>query len=139
MNARHWLKVPTTLGALGLLLLAGAAQAGDVYWTVGVNAPLVRAGDVRAEFSNAPRYDSSRIMLVQQPIVIQQRAPVYQVQPVVYQSAPRWAHGHQAARWHGWHHRHDHRGGPDRYERGDRRDDHRGGGDQQRHERRWHD
>ncbi|MES2878186.1 MAG: hypothetical protein V4713_07165 [Pseudomonadota bacterium] len=116
--------------ALAAMGMAGAAQAQDVYWSVGVSSPGVRVG-----VANAPP-------VVVQPVYMQQRYPVYVAQPpVVYvQPAPvfvgqpqyiqggwqppgrawGWRHGHR-------HHEHE-RFGPGRFE-GERweheRNDHR--------------
>lgn len=95
--------------ALAALGMAGAAQAQDVYWSVGVSSPGVRVG-----VANVPP-------VVVQPVYMQQRYPVYVAPPpVVYvQPAPiflgqpqyiqgGWQPpGHAWGRRHG-HHRHDH-------------------------------
>ncbi|MES2089287.1 MAG: hypothetical protein V4532_04810 [Pseudomonadota bacterium] len=139
MNARHWLKSAPTWGVVGVLLLAGAAQARDVQWSVAVNAPVAYPGNVRAVVSNGPGYYYQGPVIVQQPVLVQQSRRFYQVQPVVYEPerrcepAPRWGWGS------GWR-RHHHR--DDAYAYGDGRGDRRGDDDHGRHHGdrgRWHD
>lgn len=100
-------------GALG----AGAAQARDVYWSVGIQAPVAGVG-VGTVVSNVPQYGYHAAP----PAYVQVPAyPVYQPAPVVYAPVPvvryrplpppRYVvvpqgHGH---RHH--HHRHGHRHG----------------------------
>lgn len=60
--------------ALAALGMTGAAQAQDVYWSVGVSSPGVQVGVANA-----------RPMLVQQPMY----QPVYVAPPPVYWRAPR--------------------------------------------------
>ena len=114
-----------TLSAAVLLsagvLAAGAAQARDVYWSVGINAPVAGVG-VGTVISNAPpvRYYAP-------PAVVYQPAPVLYAPPpppvryyrpapppayvVVPQRAPRhwhggrWAdHGDEGRGWDGYRH-----------------------------------
>ncbi|MBU0588774.1 MAG: hypothetical protein KJ852_08585 [Gammaproteobacteria bacterium] len=68
-----------TLGAAALAM-SGAAQAGDVYWSVGVASPGVRVG-----VASAPP------VIYQPPVVVQHYPapyPVYQTYPVVVQPRP---------------------------------------------------
>ncbi|MDE2400084.1 MAG: hypothetical protein KGL90_00260 [Burkholderiales bacterium] len=110
MNARHFFSPIKTLGVMGLLALAGAAHAGNVYWSVGVNAPVVGA-----VVSNAPHYYDAGPsyyyapppVIVQQPVVVARPYPFYGVAPVMYAPAPRWEPPRRE-----WgerrHHHHDH-------------------------------
>lgn len=133
MNARQLFSSPKVLTATALLALAGAAQAGGVNWTIGVDAPIIQGpGRVQAVVSNGRYY-------VPQPVVYVQQPPVYyapQPMPVVYE-APRFrSWGYER-----WHHHHHHHGDAYRrgYERGydqgrdDDRDDRRGGWDRHHH------
>lgn len=137
MNARQFLSSSKALTATALLALAGAAQAGGVQWTVGVDAPIQGPGRVQAVVSNGRYY-------APQPVVYVQPAPVYYAprpMPVVYE-APRFGGwGHER-----WHHRHHHHGRAEAYRRGyergydqgrdeDRgdRDDRRGGWNRHHH------
>lgn len=148
----------TRLGALlaGAALLAGsgAAQAGgNVYWSVGIQAPLDPYGaTIGTTISNAPLYRPAPVVVVPAAPVYVRPAPVYAPPvavyyppaPVVY-TAPRsivvrpapvyvarppvyegWHYRGQGPRWQ---HRHD------RDERWDRRDHRRG----DRHDRRHRD
>ena len=146
MNARHGLTSLKTLGALGLILLAGVAQAGDVYWSVGVNAPLEGRGDVRAVVSNgAPYYYAQQPVIIRQPVLVRQPMPVYRVQPVVYQTERRCDEAPRRAWWHSRHHHHRHHREEVvayRDDRGDGRAEFRDGlAPRGRHEGRgrWHD
>lgn len=138
-------RIAIALAGAACLLAAGAARAGNVYWSVGISTP-----PVATVISNAPVYAPAPVYVAPPPVVYQpapviyQPAPVvYQPAPVVYQPAPRvvyrpvpvyapapvvvgtsqWGHGHQRYKHHKRHHKHhwkdrDH---DDRYE--DRYDD----------------
>ncbi|MFN6995165.1 MAG: hypothetical protein ACK4PH_13290 [Aquincola tertiaricarbonis] len=106
------------------VLAAGAAQARDVYWSVGINAPVAGVG-VGTVISNAPHYGYHAAP----PAYVQVPAyPVYQPAPVVYAPVPvvryrpvppphyvvvpqgyghPYHHGHRHGKKHG--HRHGHR------------------------------
>ncbi|MCR5865374.1 hypothetical protein [Aquincola sp. J276] len=106
------------------VLAAGAAQARDVYWSVGINAPVAGVG-VGTVISNAPHYGNHAAP----PAYVQVPAyPVYQPAPVVYAPVPvvryrpvppphyvvvpqgyghPYHHGHRHGKKHG--HRHGHR------------------------------
>ena len=94
--------------ALGGALTSFAAQAGNVYWSVGVSAPLDGYGGVQTVVGNVPPA----------PVVVQP-APV--VVPVgYYPSAPRYvvpAWGYRHERWErheAWEHRGWYHGDGDR-------------------------
>ncbi|RZL03595.1 MAG: hypothetical protein EOP36_03805 [Rubrivivax sp.] len=132
MNARHFFTRPQTLAATALMALAGAAQAGGVSWSVGVNAPVIYGpGHVSAVVSNGRGYHyPPQPVYVQPPVVVQQR--YYGVQPVIYQPPPpprfrpfrgwnRWHHGRAEAYAHGY--RQGYERGYDRGNDDDRRGD----------------
>lgn len=128
--------------AMAALGAGTAAQAGDVFWSVGVASPGVQVG-----VSNAPPvvvhqrpvivYPQPQVVYAPPPVVYYPQ-PVYQQPQVVYQQ-PQVVYQqpyYTQAGWiypgyrYGWdkHHGHDNRhGGWDRDEHGDR-DDHRGRG-----------
>ena len=95
--------------ALGGLVLASAAQArSDVYFSIGVPAPVYAAP--------APVYVQPQPVYVEpQPVYVEPQ-PVY-VQPGAVYAAPRYYDGYR------WHHRHggwrddDRDGVPNRYDR----------------------
>ncbi len=64
--------------AIAALGMTGAAQADNVYWSVGVSSPGVSVG-----VANGPVYQP-----VYQPIYVAPR-PVYQAPPPMYRRAPR--------------------------------------------------
>jgi len=64
--------------AIAALGMTGAAQADNVYWSVGVSSPGVNVG-----VANGPVYQP-----VYQPVYVAPR-PVYQAPPPVYRRAPR--------------------------------------------------
>ncbi|RZI83499.1 MAG: hypothetical protein EOP38_12500 [Rubrivivax sp.] len=129
MNARQFLSQPKALAATALLALTGAANAGGVYWSVGVNAPIPAPGRVHAVVGNGGYYGPQPVVYAQPtPVLIQQ--PIYYApQPVVYQ-APRWEAPRMGWRERHWHHHHGAyaRGYQQGYEQG-RGDDRRGGWD----------
>lgn len=113
-----------TLAAAGLLLAgaftAGAAQARDVYWSVGIQAPVAGVG-VGTVVSNVPQrsyppaygYVAAPVYPAYGGYPVYHPAPVvYAPAPVVrYRSAPRYVvvPPHAPRGWHG--HRHGHRHG----------------------------
>lgn len=102
MNARHFFTRPQTLAATALLALAGAANAGGVSWSVGVNAPIIHGpGHVSALVSSGHGYHYPPQPVYVQPRVIVPQ-PYYGVQPVVYQvPPPRFRpYGGWGGRWH---------------------------------------
>lgn len=97
------------LAGLALLGMAGAAQARDVYWSVGVDAaPGVSVGVSNHRpvvVAPAPIYVAPAPVYVPPPRVYYQ--PVYQ--PVYVQPAPVYYYGPPGHRKH-WHkHKHHHR------------------------------
>jgi hypothetical protein len=133
--------------ALSTALFAGAARAGDVNWSIGIQAPIGPGASIGTVFSN--RYVSSVIVapapvvyapapvvygpprVVYEPApVVYEPAPVYYAPPPVYVTrrvayAPVWV----GDRWSHRHHRHHRDGWRDQW-RDDRghwdRDDRRG-------------
>jgi hypothetical protein len=118
-------RILVALAGAACALTAGAAQARDVYWSVGVSSP-----GVGAVFSNAPQ---APVYVAPAPVVYAPPPPVYYVEPapvyyvppprVVYRPVPvvvrpapvYYVKGHGHHHKHKWHHRH---GGRDEY--GDR-------------------
>jgi hypothetical protein len=134
-----------SLAAGAWALSAGAAQASDVYWSVGVNGPGVSVG-----VGNAPPviYHHPRPVYVQPAPIYYQPRPVYverpyrygYVQPVVVVPRPvygpgwrgsRWDDRHDGRRWHG----HPRDRGHGRWD-DDRRDHGRWDDDRRDHDRR---
>jgi hypothetical protein len=72
----------TGLLAAGALGVAGAAQARDVYWSLGVGAPGVAVG-----VGNAPVVYPQPVYVAPQPVYVRPR-PVY-APPPVYYGSPR--------------------------------------------------
>ena len=72
------------VAATASLLGTGAAHAGDVYWSIGINAPPV--GTV---ISNAPVYAPAPVIVAPPPVVYAPPPVVYAPAPVMYQPAPR--------------------------------------------------
>lgn len=109
-----------TLGAAALAA-SGAAQAGDVFWSVGVASPGVRLG-----VASAPPMVVQQPVYVQQPYVqqyqpqYQQQYPMYvQQRPVVYAQAapvyvPYLGWGYENRGWNRGHGRYEH----ERFEHG---------------------
>lgn len=137
------LVLSVSLAAAGLAMSGGAQARGDVYWSVGVDAPVMVGGNVHTEFSNAPqvRYVQPQpVIVTQAPVVIQQPQPVYVQRPwcpprVVYAPQPvvvmdrypqyggggwrfqrdRWGDERREWRHERWEHeRHEHHGHRDR-------------------------
>jgi len=115
----------SALVAATLVVAAAGAQARDVFWSVGINAPLQPGVSIGTVFSNAPVYQPAPVYYqaapviyaepayYPQPVYVQPRVlyaprPVYLPQRVVY--APRWVrpgHGHRP-----WRQEHRYRGEP---------------------------
>jgi hypothetical protein len=74
-------KLIVVLASTAALMCAGAAHAGGVNWSVGINLPGV--GTV---ISNAPIYVPAPVVVYQEPapVVYQRPAPVYAPAPVIY-------------------------------------------------------
>lgn len=117
-STRRWLR---GLAAGAALVAAGAANAGDVRWSIGIDLPL-------PGFHPAPVYH---------PVPAYRHAPIYAPAPIyyeeryprrVYAPAPIVVHRHGHPRWvdHRWH------GRDDRYDHG-RHARHRDRGDDRGH------
>jgi hypothetical protein len=65
------------VAGLSLLAAAAGAQAGGVYWSVNVDAPVLPVGRVVTAVSNVPA-----------PVVVYRSAPVVVQRPPVYYGAP---------------------------------------------------
>ncbi len=76
-------KIAFALAAAAGLLAAGAAQAGNVYWSVGISTP-----PVATVISNGPVYAPQPVYV--EPPVVYQPAPVIYAPPprVVYRPVP---------------------------------------------------
>ena len=110
----------SALAATALVLAAAGAQARDVYWSVGINAPIQPGVSVGTVFSNAPVYQLAPVFYQPAPVYYQPAPVVYLPQPyyaprrVVYGTgwyAPRHGHGHGSDRGH-WRHDYRQRGEP---------------------------
>jgi hypothetical protein len=109
--------VALAIAAASGLLSTGAAVAGDVYWSVGISAPVVGA-----VVSNAPHRHHGPPVYYGPPAVVYHTAPVYVApRPIYYAPAPvivaprhhhrqgwRHGHGHGSRHDHGRRHRHHH-------------------------------
>jgi hypothetical protein len=75
------MRKPIALAFAGAVfaLASGAAHAGNVYWSIGINAPPI--GTV---ISNAPVYSAPAPVYYQPAPVYYEPAPVYVPPPVVY-------------------------------------------------------
>jgi hypothetical protein len=103
--------------ALAAGLTAASAQARDVYWSVGINAPIQPGVSVGTVISNAPGYLPAPVVYaepvyVPAPVyvrpapVVYLPQPVYVPQRVVY--GPVWVPpGYAQARWRHRQHRHE--------------------------------
>lgn len=115
--------------ALGAVLVvssalgAGVAHAGDVYWSVGIDAPTDGAGRVRTHVGNvppAPRVVVPPVVVAAPPpVVVHPGYPVYAEppRPVIVAPAPivyergwpegrhRWCEEERAERYWRWRHR----------------------------------
>jgi hypothetical protein len=79
-------KNKSALVAATLVLAAAGAQARDVYWSIGINAPLHSGVSVGTVFSNAPVYQAAPVVYAEP--VYYQHAPVYVQAPVYVRPAP---------------------------------------------------
>lgn len=92
-------------------LVTGAAQARDnVYWSIGINAPLDPYGaSIGTTISNGPVYVRPAPVYYPAPPVYYAPPPVvYRPAPVYYVPPPVYVGGGYYDGWH--HHRHHHRG-----------------------------
>lgn len=74
--------------AMSAALCAGAAKAGEVNWTIGVNAPLGNGASIGTVFSNgygAPVYVApAPVVYAPPPVIYARPAVVYAPAPVIY-------------------------------------------------------
>jgi hypothetical protein len=94
--------------AAAAALFAGTAHADRIYWSVGINSPVV--GTV---ISNAPVYVQPPVVYAPPPQVFYQPAPVYHAPPRVVYQPPQVVYQPQVMVYGrgGWgHHHHGHRG-----------------------------
>lgn len=75
----------SALVAATLVLAAAGAQARDVYWSVGINAPLQPGVSVGTVISNAPLYRPAPV-IYSEPAYYQE--PMYYPEPVYVRPAP---------------------------------------------------
>ncbi|HEX6362942.1 MAG TPA: hypothetical protein VFZ93_08295 [Albitalea sp.] len=134
--------ITLALAAAGCALGTGAAHAGNVYWSVGINLPPVGTVVSNAPppvYAPAPVYVPAPVVVappppvyVVPPRVVYRPAPVYVPAPVVYRPVPVVAYPHRhkhRGEWRG--HRHEHRDEYGTVYRDGRWDD----GRRQRHDR----
>lgn len=128
--------------AAATLLAAGAAQAGNVNWSVGINLPPVTTyvSNGPDYYYPAPVYAPRRVYREPQPVyyVAPPRAYAHPhvwlppLPPLPRLPPPPWAHGggHHAGHWdRGQRWNHDRQGRDDRHHDRGRRGDWRGDGD----------
>lgn len=77
-------QIAIALAGAACALLAGAAQAGNVYWSVGISTP-----PMATVISNAPVYAPPPVYYAPPPVVYQPAPVVYEPAPVVYVPPPR--------------------------------------------------
>ena len=78
--------VKSTLVAATLVLAAAGAQARDVFWSIGINAPLQPGVSLGTVISNAPGYQPAPVYYQPAPVVYAE--PVYMPAPVYVRPAP---------------------------------------------------
>lgn len=138
---RQAIRKTLAVAAIGVAGLAatGAAQAGNVFWSVGINLPAVTVVG-----GNAPVYYPAPAVVYAPPPVVYAPAPVvyapppqvvYRPAPVIYQPAPVVVHQpyRQHAKHPQWKQGHRDWNGQQRWSKGRDRDDDRR---QHRHGRR---
>jgi hypothetical protein len=76
----------SALVAGALVLTAAGAHAGNVYWSVGINAPLQPGVSIGTVISNAPAYPAAPVYYQSAPVVYAE--PVYVPAPVYASPAP---------------------------------------------------
>ena len=100
----------SALLAATLVLAASGAHARDVYWSVGINAPLHPGVSVGTVISNAPVYRpapvfySEPVYYYPAPVYVRPAPVVYMPQPVYrpqrVTDQPVWVQpGHMKAKW----------------------------------------
>ncbi len=77
----------SALIAAALVLAAAGAQARDVYWSVGINAPLQPGVSIGTVISNAPAYRPAPVYYAPAPVYYP-AAPVLYAEEVYYRPAP---------------------------------------------------
>lgn len=77
------MKTMSALVAAALVTVAAGTQARDVYWSIGIQAPLHPNVSIGTVFSNAPVYQP-----IYAPAPAYYAAPVYAPVPVYYRPAP---------------------------------------------------
>ena len=77
----------SALIAATLVVAAAGAQARDVYWSVGINAPLQPGVTIGTVISNAPAYRPAPVYYEPAQIYYP-AAPVVYAEPVYYRPAP---------------------------------------------------
>lgn len=84
----------SALIAATLVVAAAGAQARDVYWSVGINAPLQPGVTIGTVISNAPAYRPAPVYYEPAPVyyapapAYYPSAPVAYAEPVYYRPAP---------------------------------------------------
>jgi len=108
-----WARAAAAVLGMAALGATGLAQAGDVYWSLGVSSPGIAVGVANAPpvyVQPAPVYVAPAPVYVQPRPVYVRPAPVYYGAPAYYAPAPvyraGWAPPGHAYRWHKKHHRH---------------------------------
>lgn len=107
------MNTPSSLVAVALFVAAAGAQASNVSWSIGIQAPLGPGVNVGTVVSNAPVYSPAPVIYAPPPVVAApvyvQPAPVYYVPRPVYYPArvvyrPVWvAPGYARVSWtHGY-------------------------------------
>ena len=77
----------SALIAATLVVAAAGAQARDVYWSVGINAPLQPGVTIGTVISNAPAYRPAPMYYEPAPVYYP-AAPVLYAEPIYYRPAP---------------------------------------------------
>lgn len=77
-----------TLALAGSLASAGAQARDNIYWSIGIQAPLQAGVSLGTVFSNAPVYQAAPVIYAEP---VYQPAPVWvQPAPVMYAPSPRY-------------------------------------------------
>ena len=116
IRSTSFLVVAATL-AMGGVGLTGAAQAGDVFWNIGVSSPGVQLGVSSApQVYYQPVYEQRPpVYVAPRPVVYVQPAPVFVTQSYYGQPQYVQTNWQRPGYGPGWRHGHRHHGG-DRYE-----------------------
>ena len=93
MNRSRYSKpLAMVLSSAALMLAAGAAHAGGVNWSIGINLPpvgtVISNGPVYPSYPVAPVYGPP--VAYYPPPVVYRPAPAYYPPPVIYRPAPRY-------------------------------------------------